>query len=657
MATPTIYDGLRAYFKFETVGDDGFDSTKNGNPATLTNAAASAPGKLGSRALRPSTSTGNLTLPQNPFINATSNISLAVWVYLDVLPSAMWSSFGGETWFVDKRGGLTSGYALGCLTPGTDQISFRVFNSAGTPYTATFTETVTGAWIHYVGVYEGAVVRLYRNGVSVATAAADGTQRYNGSANLIVGQGLEGALDEVQVWDRKLTAGEVTTLYNAGAGIDIIYPEGFGIELAAAGHEVQPYAADAIDIVLPAAADPAAFDVPALPAYSFTLQTLGAVTAPYSVVDSPQREFIDPLPAITSITVNASHQIVAEAQAGPTDSDKCVTWWEIYLTSGEVVVTADRSSGQDFDSRRTIQDGFGVPPGQSWNGLTAKFFIASVEDGSQVWSSAAFTLNDPNFDNPIPTPPPVYANPNPLVVSISASATHLVTAVGKIGPITANIASPTLVCWWEVELTSGEFTAVAAESVIASASQITITDTWQIPFGIGLSGRQARLAARSPWDYSDVWYSASILLTGNNFNNLPVFVDPTPPVPPPIDPAPVVPTQPLFSGAAEFPRFDPVPVRPELTVRLNDDLTAIIIGRTSDERGDLPIEVQSNRPNVIGFAQRSYFMLRDRSLAVPIAAGANGDALLTVRPVIRSHVPGQLLVRVAEGFIVPPEEM
>lgn len=73
----------------------------------------------------------------------------------------------------------------------------------------------TGAWHHFAGVYDGAIMRIYVDGIQEATLAASGTPDqggttvwYVGRDNLFGGCGGTG-LRDVAVWDRALTGDDV----------------------------------------------------------------------------------------------------------------------------------------------------------------------------------------------------------------------------------------------------------------------------------------------------------------------------------------------------------------------------------------------------------------------------------------------------------------
>jgi hypothetical protein len=85
----------------------------------------------------------------------------------------------------------------------------------------------TGVWYHVAVTYDlsAGTARFYKDGVLWSTETGGKTAIYNGTADVNVGrlssngQYCDCLLDELGVWSRILTAGEISALYNSGTGI------------------------------------------------------------------------------------------------------------------------------------------------------------------------------------------------------------------------------------------------------------------------------------------------------------------------------------------------------------------------------------------------------------------------------------------------------
>lgn len=83
-----------------------------------------------------------------------------------------------------------------------------------------FTTTVKNAtWTHVVFVYNGTGYLLYENGTYIETVTSNQISFDKIGRS---GSNINGTIDEVGIWNRALTSGEVTELYNSGVGLQ--YP-------------------------------------------------------------------------------------------------------------------------------------------------------------------------------------------------------------------------------------------------------------------------------------------------------------------------------------------------------------------------------------------------------------------------------------------------
>ena len=70
-------------------------------------------------------------------------------------------------------------------------------------------------WTHVASTFDGAVIRLYINGVQVASTAFSGTMVPStgalriGGNSLFVTEYFTGRIDEVRIYDRALSAAEI----------------------------------------------------------------------------------------------------------------------------------------------------------------------------------------------------------------------------------------------------------------------------------------------------------------------------------------------------------------------------------------------------------------------------------------------------------------
>ncbi|MCB9232172.1 MAG: T9SS type A sorting domain-containing protein [Bacteroidia bacterium] len=157
-----------------------------------------------------------VSVPNASALIANGNISMALWVY-PTNPSPNYPNFDGIIGF---RNDINADFYLLHLTTTTLEARFR--NSAGTNFNTSVTGITLNTWQHLVMTYDGSTLKVYRNGVLNASVAASGTitsttTPFNigylpySSANFY----LDGRVDDACLWNKALTANEVSVLYNA----------------------------------------------------------------------------------------------------------------------------------------------------------------------------------------------------------------------------------------------------------------------------------------------------------------------------------------------------------------------------------------------------------------------------------------------------------
>jgi len=237
----TLTTGLCAFYSFE--GNTN-DSTNNGlNLGTGGNSAYNfTTGKTGASAIQftnygPCGAAAGLTYPNNIWniYDGVTNASFSFWIKIPQYFPSVNPAFStcGMTIFGADYGNF--GFSINPAGPtGAAAPNMLVFSLAGniTPsITATF---ITNTWYHFAGVLNNTnkTYTVYRNGavlsaVSFTSLTAPG-ENFQGFAIDGSGQSTNGeygvpcTFDAVGLWNRALSASEITTLYNNGNGIQ--YP-------------------------------------------------------------------------------------------------------------------------------------------------------------------------------------------------------------------------------------------------------------------------------------------------------------------------------------------------------------------------------------------------------------------------------------------------
>ncbi|MBL7964386.1 MAG: T9SS type A sorting domain-containing protein [Flavobacteriales bacterium] len=144
-------------------------------------------------------------------VQITGNqITLEAWIY----PTA-WRASSFEGSIINKEPGGNGGYMIRCGNNG--QMSFNFGAASGWVELQTATGTFTlNNWQHVAATYDGANMRIYRNGVQVASQAATaligpapGQQLTIGNWSQTNARGFIGKIDEARVWNVARSAGDI----------------------------------------------------------------------------------------------------------------------------------------------------------------------------------------------------------------------------------------------------------------------------------------------------------------------------------------------------------------------------------------------------------------------------------------------------------------
>ncbi|WP_375383691.1 LamG-like jellyroll fold domain-containing protein [uncultured Microbacterium sp.] len=195
----------------EGSGAQSADTSGNAHTLTLGDGAAWTPRADGSSLkLNGDRQAATASVPE---LDTTGNFSVAAWVRMDALPS------GGGYATIASADGLT-GQSPFFLQYG-DTLKGFAFSFPDGPRAVAVTTPELGSWHHLVGVRDAAAgkLKLYVDGVLAATESTRGGTLSDGTIALGRGQWggnpvdfLNGAIDDVHLFDKALTDAEVTAL-------------------------------------------------------------------------------------------------------------------------------------------------------------------------------------------------------------------------------------------------------------------------------------------------------------------------------------------------------------------------------------------------------------------------------------------------------------
>jgi hypothetical protein len=230
MAFPTT--NLVAYWKLNETSGTRADQTANGNTLQDNNTVLYGTGKIDNAADFEATNTEYLSIAhgsQTGLELTNNDMSFSFWVNLETAVSA-----SAVTIFSKNTGGAGNGYYCQHYTnAGSDKVWFT-WENGSSDQAAAVMALGTGTWHHIVVTVDvsasGAGILFYLDGSAVTPVNVSGsnTTTSAGTRNFTMGGAasagsFDGLIDEFGVWDRVLTSGEVTTLYNSGNGLT--YPE------------------------------------------------------------------------------------------------------------------------------------------------------------------------------------------------------------------------------------------------------------------------------------------------------------------------------------------------------------------------------------------------------------------------------------------------
>jgi PKD repeat protein len=208
--TPTTPDtssnGLVAAYGFEDAsGTAVADASGKGNNGTINGAVSISTGHSG-KALKFNGSSNWITVNDSASLDLATGMTLEAWVY------PLSQSNGGNTIILKEAPGAEV-YALYSEEDVNLPVSY--INNGSYRNVTGPNRLPANTWTHLVATYDGSYQRLYVNGVQVAQKAQSGQiQQSSGvlriGGNSVWGEYFDGYIDEVRIYNRALTATEVS---------------------------------------------------------------------------------------------------------------------------------------------------------------------------------------------------------------------------------------------------------------------------------------------------------------------------------------------------------------------------------------------------------------------------------------------------------------
>lgn len=208
--------GLVLNFGFDESSGSATDSSGNGHLGTIL--GATRIGGVRGGAIQFDGVDDWITVADAASLDLTAGMTLQAWVRPDAME-------GWETLMLKERGAGDFAYALyahdGGSLPGGAPVPSGNVRAGGTHQTLRgTTQLPAGVWTHVATTYDGVTQRLYINGVQVASraqsgpiAVSAGVLRIGGNASFD-GEFFHGAVDEVRIFNRALTAAEIQAVMN-----------------------------------------------------------------------------------------------------------------------------------------------------------------------------------------------------------------------------------------------------------------------------------------------------------------------------------------------------------------------------------------------------------------------------------------------------------
>lgn len=219
----SLATGLVSYWELEETSGTRVDS-HGSNDLTDNNTVLSATGIQGTGADFEASNSEYFSRADGSLsgLKPTTGLTISAWFKLESTPIVY--SIVSKNWSDSSWNPPYASYHI--RIDDTTHITTHLAHGSSTNYyflQSTVSTMSTGTWYHVVLRYDSDTLKAYLNGVEVGSMSAPNDLQYStGSLHIgrdQTGEYFDGIIDELGIWSRALSAGEIAALYNSGSGI------------------------------------------------------------------------------------------------------------------------------------------------------------------------------------------------------------------------------------------------------------------------------------------------------------------------------------------------------------------------------------------------------------------------------------------------------
>lgn len=226
-----ITNGLVGYWKFdETAGTVAYDFSGNGNEGALMNTPT--------RIIPSSCKAGgclNFVEAEQDYLYTSSVASLST----NAISFGFWLKHPGIQTIYAHPLGIGGDHSAGCyFSKDLQNLNYKFASIGGSPYSAIIISNLDSSWHHVFVTYDGVAIKGYVDGLLKVNNAASGTIAYIDSSVFIGTTGhtaipnpillnnyFSGYIDDVRIYNRALTADEISRIYGNRLFLRSFYAE------------------------------------------------------------------------------------------------------------------------------------------------------------------------------------------------------------------------------------------------------------------------------------------------------------------------------------------------------------------------------------------------------------------------------------------------